>query len=363
MKDIIVDRSLSNKVIMTGVKYKDNHPGGISSVVKYWSKHIDGLQYYAEFKEGTNIGKILIFIKAICLIFLKLSFDIRVKIVHVHTAETTDFKRNSIIIKIAKLFNKKVVLHSHGATFVEFYNCADSKGKLWIKNILGLTDKIIVLSESWKLWYESIGIEKEKLIILHNITEYPHIISIPKNESKIRLLFLGEIGIRKGVFDILKALHIHRDEIIEKLELHIGGNKMEEELIKKINEYGLQKIVFFDGFVSGENKIKLLNWANVFILPSFNEGLPISILEAMSYKLPIISSSVGGIPEVVDSTNGILVEPGNSEEIFQAINMYIKQKELLLIHGNCSYRKVATYLPDYVLNHLKHIYIELLNEK
>ena len=116
----------------------------------------------------------------------------------------------------------------------------------------------------------------------------------------------------------------------------------------------------FEGWVSGEKKIELLNWADVYILPSFNEGLPISILEAMSYKKPIISTPVGGIPEVVDKTNGILVTPGNDEEIFSAMKHYVDYKADITKHGEESYKKAETYLPDYVLNHLKRIYESLI---
>lgn len=146
----------------------------------------------------------------------------------------------------------------------------------------------------------------------------------------------------------------------DKIELRIGGNKNEEKLLATIKDYGLDEFVHFEGFVSGEKKIDLLNWANVFVLPSFNEGLPITILEEMNYKMPIISTPVGGIPEVVDETNGVLVEPGNSEQIYKAIRPYVLDRTLIDKQGEESYKKVETYMPDYVLNHLKTIYERLL---
>ena len=92
---------------------------------------------------------------------------------------------------------------------------------------------------------------------------------------------------------------------------------MEEEIIKAfIQNNQISDIAVFEGWVTGDKKIEYLNWADIYILPSYNEGLPIAILEAMSYSHPIISTPVGGIPEVVkDHQNGILVEPGNLEQI------------------------------------------------
>lgn len=353
---LIIPAALSRKVVMTGVKYKNNHPGGISAVVQYWSNYIDGLQYYPTFMEGSNISKLWLFFKNVMALKWKLWTDKDVKILHAHTAAGTDFKRTAVMVNLAKRRGRKVVLHSHASSFKDFYRDAGEKRKEWIRSVLAKADVLIVLSESWKNYFMSIGVQEERIVILHNITAYPTIKDVEKNKDKVRLLFMGEIGQRKGVFDLLRAIGNHRDEFKDKIELRIGGNKNEEQLLNTIKEYGLEDFVRFEGFVTGDKKIDLLNWANLYILPSFNEGLPISILEAMSYKMPIISTPVGGIPEVVNESNGILVEPGNSEQIYKAIKKYVNDRNLLEAQGKESYKKVETYMPDYVLNHLKSIY-------
>ena len=363
----IISNELSQKVLMSGVKYKDNHPGGISAVVQYWSEYIDGIRYFPMFKEGSKIGKITIYACSYLRMFVVLLFDKQVKIVHVHTAAGTDFKRSTRIINLAKRFNKKVILHSHASQFKDFYAEATKKQKTEILQVLNKVDRLIVLSKSWETWFENIGVDSNKIIILHNITAYPKNQTSEQfaqttdiNMRPIRFLFMGEIGQRKGVFDIIRGLTNHKEEIKGKIELRIGGNKKEKELRDSITNGDLSDFVKFEGWVSGEKKIELLNWADVYILPSFNEGLPISILEAMSYKMPIISTPVGGIPEVVDNSNGILVTPGNDEEIFAAMKHYVDFKADIKLHGNESYKKAGTYLPDYVLNHLKKIYESLL---
>ncbi len=350
---------------MTGVKYKDNHPGGISSVVQYWSEYIEGLRYFPTFKEGPTIGKIVCFVCSYVRLAFTLLFDKRVEIVHVHTAAGTDFKRASKIVSLAKFLKKKVIIHSHASQFKVYYFEASACHKKKILQTLSQADILIVLSESWKEWFESIGVNPGNIIILHNITAYPTILQNNENiertnERPVRFLFLGEIGQRKGIFDILRGLAKHSKDIIGKIDLRIGGNKNEDKLLKAILDSGLDGVARFEGWVSGEKKIELLNWADVYILPSFNEGLPISILEAMSYKMPIISTPVGGIPEVVDKKNGILVTPGNEDEIFAAMIHYADNRTEISAQGEESYRKAQTYLPDYVLNHLKQIYDSLL---
>lgn len=360
MNEIIIHKDISSKVVMTGVYYKHNHPGGISAVIQYWSKYIDGLQYYPTFKEGSNISKLFVFFKSVLALKWRLLKDKNIKILHAHTAAGTDFKRTAIMVNIAKQSGLKVILHSHASSFKDYYRDSDEKIKKWIRTVLNKADILIVLSESWKEYFVYIGVPEEKIIILHNIAAYPQLIEDKKDESQVRLLFLGELGLRKGVFDLLKAIGTHKDEFKGKIEVRIGGNKNEDQLQTAIKEYDIDKFVHFEGFVSGEQKIELLNWANVYVLPSFNEGLPISILEAMSYKMPIISTPVGGIPEVVDDSNGILVEPGNSEQIYKAILTYVHDAGLIAKQGEESYKKVQTYMPNYVLNHLKRIYEDLL---
>ena len=361
MNNNIISKNISKKIVMTGVYYKNNHPGGISAVIQYWSKYIDGLQYYPTFKEGSNFSKIAIFLRTLIAIKYKLSFDKNVQILHAHTAAGTDFRRTSVMVNLAKKKGLKVVLHSHASSFKDFYHDSNEKKKDWIKSVLNKADILIALSESWKKFFVGLGVPEKKIIILHNITAYPQLKNVDKHEGKVRLLFMGEIGHRKGVFDLLRAIGNHKDELKDKIELRVGGNKMEDQLRAAINEYGIGSFVHFEGFASGEMKISLLNWANVYVLPSFNEGLPISILEAMSYKMPIISTPVGGIPEVVDESNGVLVTPGNDEEIYSAIRKYIYNFDLIKEQGASSFKKVETYMPNYVLNHLKKIYEDLLS--
>lgn len=363
----IIPKSISQKVAMTGVYYKHNHPGGISAVVQYWSKYIDGIRYFPTFKEGSNLSKIVIFAVSYISLLLTLIFDKRIKVVHVHTAAGTDFYRSALIISLAKAFGKKVILHSHASQFKVFYSSLPDAKKRDVLKTIEKADKLIVLSKSWSEWFEGIGVDKHKIVILHNITDYPEILNeywgekfVEDPNRPVRFLFMGEIGQRKGVFDIIRALTKHKDEIEGKIELRIGGNKNEEDLNKAISDGDLSDMVKFEGWVAGQKKIELLNWADVFILPSFNEGLPISILEAMSYSMPIISTPVGGIPEVVDSLNGILVSPGNDEEIFSAMNFYVNNAKEIYVQGGESYKKAETYLPEYVLSHLKSIYQSLM---
>lgn len=357
----IIGKELSSKILMTGDYYKKNHPGGISAVVQYWSNEIEALQYYPIYRAGGKLTKGWWFVTSYIKLLLRLSTDRNIKAVHLHTAADGSFRRNSQLIRMIRMFDKRIILHIHASRFKDFFNESTEKGKNDILYILNCTDRLIVLSRSWKEWFMSQGMAEEKITVLHNITPNPTYIPEAKTEDgRLHLLFMGEIGHRKGVFDILKALRDHQEEIAGKIELRIGGNRQEELLLSRIKEYGLEDMVIFEGWVSGEKKLRLLNWADVYILPSFNEGLPISILEAMSYGCPIISTPVGGIPEVV-TDNGTLVTPGDTEEIFAAIRKYLNDPKIIVKEGESSLRNVSAYLPEDVMNDLKDIYLREMN--
>ena len=359
----IIEKSMSSKVLMAGNYYKHHHPGGISAVVQYWNENIEDLQYYATWKLGGTATRAWWFGKSFVEIIFRLLTDKKIRIVHLHFAADGSFWRKEKLLRMAKCFGKKVVMHCHSSRFKDFYAERSDDGKRHIVDTLNKADVLIALSESWKEWFISVGVVASKIVVLHNITAEPQERPACKvNDGKVHMLFMGELGKRKGVFDIIRGLAKHTDELEGKLEFRIGGNTNEDRLMREIEERGLQNIVRFEGWVAGEKKIDLLNWANLFILPSFNEGLPISILEAMSYKMPIISSPVGGIPEVVkDGVNGAIVTPGNDDEIFAAIKKYLDDRTLLSTQGEESFKVVQTYLPDYVMNDLRHIYKILLD--
>jgi len=347
---------------MVGNYYKHHHPGGISAVVQYWESYIENLQYYPTYKLSNVLVRAWYFVASYIKMAFKMAVDKNVRIVHLHTAADGSFWRKVQITKLAKFFGKEVVLHVHASRFKDYYNEASEKKKNWIKKELERVDTLIVLSESWRKWFESIGVDAKKIEVLHNITSYPiDMLQAKKQDGKVHFLFMGEIGERKGIFDIIRSLAKYKENLNGKIELRIGGNKMEEELKKNITDNNLQDMVIFEGWVGGQKKLELLNWADVFILPSFNEGLPISILEAMSYSHPVISTPVGGIPEVVETeVNGVIVTPGNDEEIFAAIKKYVDNPSLIAVEGKESCKRAETYLPDYVLNHLRRIYENLI---
>ena len=352
-----INSDLSKVILFLGVSMTTK--GGMTAVLVSYKKYIEDMQFIPTWRLGSKLVKYLYTIQAIVRISCKLLFNRNIKIVHIHGAANASFERSRIFLKIAKRFGKKVILHEHAADFVEYYN--NSTNKQAITDTLNQYDSLIVLSKSWKEYYASIGMDEGKIHVLNNIVSPPEFRDIPRKDDKLHFMYMGEISNRKGAFDLLKAVVDHKDEFKDKLLLRMGGNVVDGDIKAYIKENGLQDFVSYEGWIAGEKKIECLNWEDVYILPSYNEGLPIAILEAMAYLHPIISTPVGGIPEIITShEDGLLVTPGNSEEIANAIKYYIDNKDAIKIHGEKGYKVVQAFFPESVFKELTCIYNGLL---
>lgn len=353
----LIPNNLSEKILMVGIK--QNAPGGMAAVVKAYDAYFENMRYITTWTLSTQWIKAYYALNSIIKFFFTLLFNQRIKIVHIQGAANASFARKAIFIRLSALFKKKIIYHMHACDFIPYYDASNKKK--WIRSIINTSDCFFVLSNSWKEYFTSIGIDPKKIIVMNNIIEPPVKVHTKKENGIINFLFLGEIGQRKGVYDLLQTIVDNQNLFRNKMKLRIGGN-LEEEIIKAfIQDNQISDIASFEGWIAGEKKVECLNWADIYILPSYNEGLPIAILEAMSYSHPIISTPVGGIPEVVkDHQNGILVEPGNLEQIKAALLFFIKHPDTIETYGKKAFDIVQPYFPENVFSQLKDIYNDLL---
>ena len=278
------------------------------------------------------------------------------RILHVHFASYGSFLRKSMVIRWGKTLGFKIVGHCHGAEFKMF---AEKKGKDKIIGVLGKCDVVVALSESWKSFFID-ELNCNNVEVSWNPIEP---VENPENNvgDRLELLFLGRIGERKGVFDVISTIAQNKQSLEGKIHFAIGGDGDVERLTKAISDNGLNDIVEYVGWISGEDKQRLLRKANVVMLPSYNEGLPIVLLEAMAYGKGIIATAVGGIPEIVsDGENGIIVEAGNHADILRAITTYVNDPTLAARHGEKSLKLIEKSYPYNVKCQLEGIYSNII---
>jgi glycosyltransferase involved in cell wall biosynthesis len=251
-------------------------------------------------------------------------------IVHIHTCSGLTFFLDGTLLVLAKLRKCPSVLHIHGATFDKFL---DSLPKILLYLAIFFfkkADRVVVLSEEWK---EKLSqkLPDSSFTVIYNSVPVPSILNKKEAEigKPVTVLFLGNLCKRKGIWELIKAI----DKLPDSVHLIVAGGEEDPGIgsaIKtEIEKLGLDQRVRWIGPIVGREKQQLLLDADIFVLPSFAEGLPISLLEAMCSGLPVVATPVGGVPTVVsDGLQGLLVEAGNVELLSEAIEKLATDLEL-----------------------------------
>ncbi|MEP7259081.1 MAG: glycosyltransferase family 4 protein [Flavitalea sp.] len=350
-------------VLYLGPEYK-NHRGGIGAVLEVYSRNAVPFKFIPTYSNKSFPHKLYVYIRAACLLIYTLITDRSIKIVHIHSASRGSFMRKSFLLMISKLFGKKVIIHIHGAEFHIFYAKAGWL-RAYIRFILQKADVVICLSNKWKEYFTSNFKIKELAIINNVIEKAPGGPLISGNgNGHVNFLFLGFIGNRKGIFDFLEVLQNNRASFDGKYTVTVGGNGEVERLQQVIADYHPNGDVQYAGWVNGDKKVELLQRCDVYVLPSYNEGLPISVLEALAYGKPVISTNVGGIPEIVKpGYNGWIFEPGNKAELQHIVQEVLLDKNVWKEYGTHSLIISKNYTPESVFQSLDILYKKLDNEQ
>lgn len=239
-------------------------------------------------------------------------------VIHIHSSFGPSFYRKIPFILWAEKKKIPVVNHIHGAEFDAFYEKAASRKQRLVRRIYNKCIRLIVLSEEWKERMKQI-VPEEKIVVIENYCKIPKEIESGRRKND-QVLFLGELGERKGCYDIpsiMERVVRHNPEV----KLIMAGDGDMIRLEKAFADKGLSEYVVFPGWVRGVEKEKLLQESAVFLFPSYHEGMPMCVLEAMGYGLGIVTTNVGGIPRLIqDGENGFCKKPGDIEALSAAMN-------------------------------------------
>ncbi len=287
--------------------------GGMLSVIEGYQRdgifERWGVEFVPTHVEGSASKKIWKFLKAFAYVFM-LAVRGRVALLHCHVSMGGSFWRKFALASLGRRFGIPVILHLHGSETKLFYIALPSFAKRIVARQLTAASVVFVLSQSWRSFVLDVA-PKAQVVVLPNYVELPEPTEKLSPDANINVLFLGLVGDRKGVYDLLPAFAAAL-KTVPQLFLRIGGNGEVEKAQALADKLGLQANVDCLGWISGDAKNDLLRDADIFVLPSYNEGLPVSILEAMSWGLPVITTAVGGIPELIkDHVNGFLISPGD----------------------------------------------------
>ncbi|MDH5561895.1 MAG: glycosyltransferase family 4 protein, partial [Deltaproteobacteria bacterium] len=237
---------------------------------------------------------------------------------------------------VSKLLGRKTVFHLHGGSFDAVYKEYHPLKQAAVRFFFRLTDTVIALSSYWQEFLSHL-VSANKIEILPNpidcakLSSYSNGILHHRTRS---ILLLGSLGKRKGHFDVLKAL----PDVLTSYpdtQVYFAGLDEDPRATEKLQEIARQANITdninFIGPITGVQKLKLLGQATIVILPSYGENMPISVLEGMAAKKPVVSTRVGAIPEVLgNGSYGMLIDPGDWGEL---------AKDIVYLFDNPNYAK------------------------
>lgn len=317
--------------------------GGVAAVVRGYQRA--GLQdrwvlrYLATHCDGSRASKILAFIRASGT-FLWMLVTAQIGVLHVHSSSRVSFFRKSAFILLALGARVPVILHIHSGRFDQFYNDElGPLGKRFVRILFTRVSRIVALSKNWQELFRSIA-PKAKITIVRNAVELSDAHTKRDHSGQRVILFLGRMCEQKGFYDLLHVLaRIQSDE--QEVVLWAGGDGDAEAALTEARKLGIENRLRLLGWVSGDAKQQAFNEADIFCLPSYAEGLPMALLEAMAVGLPVVTTPVGGIPEIVtDGKEGFVIEPGDLNAMRAALTNLLLNNDLRLRMGAAAYRRI-----------------------
>lgn len=343
---------MENKKTLILVPDIVNGPGGISNYYRVLSSYLDNSVEY--FERGKRYHKkqskfIVLIISAwdyFRFIIKLLSFKYG-QIVSSTSFDKIPVQRDLVYILISKVFNKKVIIFFRG--WNQYYVDKILFKQSIIRNGLFLSDKIIVLSKSFQDQLIQAGYSKqivtETTVVADELVanfDENKIISKANNDI-VNILFLSRIEKAKGVYELVDAFDIV-SKVNDKINLVLAGDGNDLLDLKRYVEQKRIKNITFKGYLKGQDKINVYLQSHVFIFLSESEGMPNAVLEAMSFGLPVISTSVGGLADILThNVTGFVISKNDVTGIENSILALINDRNLL--------KSISLYNYNYAKKH------------
>ncbi len=309
----------------------------ISEILKSPLKDDFDLTYIeSQAEDFGRAGKLVLAFKAIVK-FISTSMFKAPDLVYVHLGSNASLYRESIFILFARLMRKKVIAHFHAGDIDTYFPKQSRIGQRYIRRALAACPDFIAVSQEsasqLRTFVGSANISVIPNAIDTSIFVNPESESSRKNrDGPIKILFVGAMGKLKGERDLANALAIIKKSGANVKTSFLGYGA--DNLGIYCEELGVTNLIEFMGAIPMDQRIKFFNEADIFVLPTYAEAMPMSVIEAMAAGLPTISTTVGGIPELInDGEDGLLIRPGDVNALAKQILFLAHNKDARLEMG------------------------------
>lgn len=304
--------------------------GGVTAVVRAYEQFPFWTNYQVRWIE-THIDRNLVwkFLYAF-IAFLKYIVCVwKYDLIHIHTSELPSVKRKYPFFKIAKFLGKKVVIHLHIGNQVD-----EKAGNKLYQKMFQEADAVIVLSQSIRQKVELLFGLEGKVYVIYN--PCPIVPSVKYTDQYKEIIFAGTLNYNKG-YSVLIYAFARIAASYPDWKLNIAGNGELAEAKQLAVDCQIESQVNFLGWVRDGAKDLLFRRASIFCLASYAEGFPMAVLDAWAYGLPVISTPVGGLPDVLfNEKNVLFFEPGDIEGLARQLDRLLASQELRYQLGESS---------------------------
>lgn len=350
---------ITAKVLMVGPDLALH--GGIVSVVKGYlegglPQACDCFEYLGTGVGSSKLGKSVAFARA--LVRYKRIMP-EYDIVHLHISARGSYKRKSIMARMARKAGKRIILHDHDGEFAKAFEEGGDDYRRDVRETFGLADRVVVLSEEWRDYFAENVCDPNRITVVHNGVAVPAKPCSPCSHQDV--LFLGRLDANKSPDVLLRA----SSEVLKRFpetKIVFGGDGEVEKNMRLAEELGIAGSCEFHGWVTGKEREALFGRAAVYCLPSKNEGLPMSVLEAMARGIPTVATAVGGVPQVIkDGVSGCLVGVDDVEGLACRIGNLLSDSNLRKRIGDAGRDTVRNnFNTDQAVSLILNLYKELL---
>jgi glycosyltransferase involved in cell wall biosynthesis len=293
----------------------------------------------------------------------------RATLVHINTSlNARAYWRDLAYLIVAKICGARVVYQVHGGALPQEFFGGNRVLAAFLRGTLRFPHAIVVLARAELEAYSRFVPGQQVLLLPNSVdcTSHANRAREPRGpEAPLRLVYIGRLAREKGLDEALRGLALARARGV-RTRLVVAGSGQEAARLKQLTgELGLAGDVSFAGPVFGQDKAALLGKADVSIFASYAEGLPYALLESMAAGVPVIATRVGAVPDVVvDGVHGLLVPPGDSQAIADAIGKLAADGELLSqMSSTCRKWIAAGYSIDRLADRFSRLYSDLCSAK
>jgi glycosyltransferase involved in cell wall biosynthesis len=357
---VIEENTIRTTIVAPG----PDSEGGIKSVVarivpKLEDRDDIDVVWIASQRSGSGLAKVLCFVKGLMQALLRLP---KTDVVHLHGSVLLSLFRKSAFIWLARLMRCRIIYHFHSPqTVFEQFFAKPGLARRYALLTLRQCDAIVVLSDTWETIVRK-ALPDARIVVIYNPVMDTHRPVADNRADSLDVLYLAHLIRRKGFDDLVKAF-VEVVEQVPSARLVFCGSGETDYARDLARELGILDNLVFRGWIPETEIAGELSTAAVFCLPSYDEGLPMGILEAMSSGVAVVTTPVGGVPDVLThERNALLVEPGDIADLGKQLARLLIDAELRERLAQEALQDSVAFRPDTIAKEWVGVYASVLRD-